>query len=567
MPVSGFVYEDRTLLPGDYAYYWISALDQYGNEGELVGPTLAYSCLPSESGWPVAVPEVQYPSPAIEDFLPEIPGLEVVVCTRDGGIYVITSSGEVADGWPVYLGGKATFWGSPALGDLDGDGLYEIVAAPRGKNRVYAFKNDGTYLQGWPTTISGGGSTGTSGTFGTPVISDLDGDGDLEVVVKTIKGKIYVWHGDGTGYLDTTALVFDPNESSWAESHPAVGDIDGDGLEEIVFGTRQGGLYAITPAGDVKPGFPLSGLGEIMGSVVLGDVEPDSLGLEIAFVGGDDLYLVDSDGHILPGWPKSGVGATVSMNNHPIIIDVDSDGDLEVLNRGVDKIYAFEKDGSTVSGFPISTGAGGGASITAFKRGDTTYLFTGDSVGYVHAYVVGVSGELGGFPVDLGYYQDMTPTFSDLDGDGKLELISETTLALLWLFQLDFVPTTVEWPCFRHDPQRTGNYHKALVTAQRISSKSIKRFSLRGPLPNPMLDEGSIFLVIPKKSRLEISLYDVSGRCVAQPYLGTLNPGSHVIRISPKDYRGLELPTGVYFLKVEVGDRTFVRKLLHFRRH
>ena len=97
-----------------------------------------------------------------------------------------------------------------------------------------------------------------------PVVADLDGDGQLEIVAATEDGWIRTYKADKT-------LLWEFNYTKGATlfaAEPVIGDINGDGEFEIVFGTyvpmviesdKDGpvGLWALSAEGKVVPGFPL----------------------------------------------------------------------------------------------------------------------------------------------------------------------------------------------------------------------------------------------------------------------------------------------------------------------
>ena len=87
--------------------------------------------------------------------------------------------------------------------DIDGDGDLEIVIA--GQTRVYAFHHDGTNVSGWPIFAPGVWSA-------SPIIGDIDGDGDMEILISTSEeyDKFYAFHHDGT------------NVSGWPKIIPSV---------------------------------------------------------------------------------------------------------------------------------------------------------------------------------------------------------------------------------------------------------------------------------------------------------------------------------------------------------
>jgi WD40 repeat protein len=103
-------------------------------------------------------------------------------------------------GWPNTTGDSVN--SSPALGDIDGDGDIEVVVGSRDK-KVYVWHHDGSAVTGWPNTT--GGSVHSS-----PALGDIDGDGDIEVVVGSEDGKVYAWDCFGT---------YDSNNIEWGMFH------------------------------------------------------------------------------------------------------------------------------------------------------------------------------------------------------------------------------------------------------------------------------------------------------------------------------------------------------------
>jgi len=135
----------------------------------------------------------------------------------------------------------------PAVGDIDGDGRAEIIAGlgTGSQGWVEIFDDASTGYQhmawrqvAWPVYNGADGTTH-------PAVGDLDGDGKAEIVLGLGSG--------GGGWIEVIqSSAGNYNHGSWLQvnwptynasngaTYPAVGDIDGDGRAEIVIGLGQG---------------------------------------------------------------------------------------------------------------------------------------------------------------------------------------------------------------------------------------------------------------------------------------------------------------------------------------
>jgi|GEM_PF-1959316 len=68
--------------------------------------------------------------------------------------------------------------------------------------------------------------------------------------------------------------------------------------------------------------------------------------------------------------------------------------------------------------------------------------------------------------------------------------------------------------------------------------------------------EARVYLSLPAASSVSWSVYDVSGKRVAQPYEGTLEQGSYVLT-----WNTANTPSGIYFYRITVNEETHLRKV------
>jgi hypothetical protein len=93
-------------------------------------------------------------------------------------------SGQVLPAFPRIMD-DMQFIGSPALADVDGDGVAEVLNGS-GVYQVRAYRADGSMPDGWPKFTHGW-------HIASPTAGDVDGDGLIEIVALTRERGLFVW--------------------------------------------------------------------------------------------------------------------------------------------------------------------------------------------------------------------------------------------------------------------------------------------------------------------------------------------------------------------------------------
>jgi len=236
---------------------------------------------------------------------------------------------------------QVAFLNELAVGDIDGDGLPEIIAAHVDGRHLIAFENTGEIKWISDDDIL----SGRSDSGGAISIANLDGKGLPEIVigasVYSAEGKLLADGrdiGGTTGFSSYTAIS-------------AIADINLDGTPEIIAGPSvyqftEGRLSLLWRRTDVVDGY-----------IGIANFDSDPFP-EIVIVGSGRVYLLNHDGARAEVWnpqgaeyvslPSGGTGGA------PTISDYDGDGALEVGIAGGSAYSVFNHDGSLLWSRPTN---------------------------------------------------------------------------------------------------------------------------------------------------------------------------------------------------------------------
>ncbi|HEX5817424.1 MAG TPA: VCBS repeat-containing protein [Gemmatimonadales bacterium] len=157
----------------------------------------------------------------------------VALARNDGGAFTIIDSALVT----IPRGSNTT----PALGDLDGDGDLDLLVGEASGSLNY-YRNDGSRTAPAFTLVSETFDDIKVGRRSAPHLADVDGDGDLDLLVGTDEGGLATFRNEGSRAVWRFVREAGITTEVPPMSAPAAGDLDGDGRMELVVGNSGGGL-------------------------------------------------------------------------------------------------------------------------------------------------------------------------------------------------------------------------------------------------------------------------------------------------------------------------------------
>jgi uncharacterized repeat protein (TIGR01451 family) len=285
-----------------------------------------------------------------------------------------------------------------------------VTASPGGvdmsgedRRNLYLHR-DQDLLPGFPKVLPSDGAS-------SPALADLDGDNENELIFGTSDGVVHAWHRDGSdlagwendrvhtdklplhegGHAFTSGEIPDTASRSAILASVAVGDIDRDGIPEVVGADMQGKLYVwgadgnllfqreanigfsgkpLTPFQNVRRGKRYRTQHGFFGSPVLADLDGNGGNLEIIAANMDrHVYAWHSNGDAVPGFPvfvidRSKITAPINSTTHaptfaggigsewnqgaivdtPAVGDLDGDAKPEIV-VGTNEEYEPSADG------------------------------------------------------------------------------------------------------------------------------------------------------------------------------------------------------------------------------
>lgn len=457
---------------------------------------------------------------------------EVIIGVNDK-LYAYDSNGLL---WEKDIIGTALY--PPSVADMDGDGDLEIVLATGGltSGRLYVVDHTSTDLPNFPLNFD------DHWMIAAPALSDLDEDGQLEIIVGERTppiGRLQIIKLDGTSFSNFPVEI-----DGTPALTPSVADIDNDGEKDIVIASTSS-LYAFDLKGVIKIGFPIqkTGLKYSYQSPILIDLDQDGTKEIVGAGHGDapEYYIRNSVGNYKEGWAIPIPENTWSFNT-PTVIDWNNET-IIFMSRPVgsdndeDMLYAWNSRGELLSNFPIIKAGGleGIISVADIDNDLEPELVFGSNLydptsgrSFIHAY--NLDGTIvSGFPIRPKGWTFMNGvTIGDVNGDGKMDMATlsytqnfgatlDSTYLTVYELEVPYSPDRVWWSTYKGSNDRAGAIESATIS----STASIAQSTVFKLFPNPASTQISIETA---QQEYNLRLTDFYGRIVLDlGYVDTIN--------------------------------------------
>jgi len=347
---------------------------------------------------------------------------------------------------------------SAAYADIDGDGDFDALMGETAGNLMF-FRNTGTATAAaFAAPVVNPFGLGFIDYSSSPTFNDIDGDGDLDILLGTQSGVLFFLQNTGTAASPAFAL---PSTNAFglvdvgSNSAPALADIDADGDVDALIGEGDGNAIFFRNTGTTTaPAFAAPstnpfGLMDVglNSAPALADIDGDGdLDALIGERNGNTIFFLNQGTPATPSFIPFVITnpfglADVGDFSSPTFADIDGDGDLDALLGEYDSfLIFFDNTGTALSpafGSPATQPFG----LSGFRLNTNPVLADVDGDGDLDALIGQMGGKMVFFrntgtamtPAFVGFTiapfglsgvdSDSSPDLADLDGDGDLDAL------------------------------------------------------------------------------------------------------------------------------------------------
>ncbi len=456
-------------------------------------------------------------SPALADFDSD-GSLEIVfgVGSDDGSLILIRGDGTsysdssriLCWNWP--LGST-----SPAVGDIDNDGFLEIVTCSE-HGDVIAVNEDGSSVNGFPRRIA-------SYIYSSPMIDDLDGDGDIEIAVGGYDSRLHVW--------DLKA-PYDPSKLPWPMFH---------------HDRWHTGCYGFEPPGDTRgPSFTIA------------------MFANPAVERSVDIYVVADEG--LGGSPR-----IEAKKGSSTVLEVTQVVEKPPVYRAHYVLAQAMAETIYVEASDIYGNPGSAQRIITHSQlhGNMLVATSWDSLVIARVARSDALDEIVIMPIDVTYFGKSRDVQMLPSGYNVAKFGENCRLDLL-------VKNPPGYKLFRYEGKWEPVEDQHLVSGWLVAETEPGIFALgMGDVSshaldmklvgsNPFSDICRLRLSVAQKSELDLRVYDVRGRLVRSIYSGKIEGEVNLVWDGSDD-SGHRVSSGIYFIRGKAGEEATTAKVILVR--
>ncbi len=495
-----------------------------------------------QQGWPFNTGGASGSSPILVDIDGDSQK-EIVFGDQSSNIQILSPDGTSGlDGFPLNLG--ATVVGSIAMAKLQ-DNEHCDFAASLSDNTITAFNSNADILFSQPA-----GATVRSG----PVIANAVAGEDAKVIAIAQNGTLHVFNNDGS-YVPN----FPASLGGAFFAAPVVADLSGDGNLEIIACDLAGHLHAVSPlTGENISGFPIQLNGGSQNSLTVANLDSDAQPeILIATSSTGLLYAINHDGSI--HFQKT-IGGQIKSS--PVVADVNNDGEREVIIiTAAGNVYIMDKSGNDLPGTPIAVGVTVESTpvVARFDYGSNyAGIIFGDSNGALHS--VRLDGtESPNFPIQLEGNVKISAALADLDGDRDLDIVVPDN-GSYYVLDIKRSIDSIEWACFTGSYSRSGNIAQTTPNLDPVTPALDT--ALYSAYPNPFNPSTTLGFNLKEGGDVSLDIYNQKGQKVQTLVQGSLNAGEHEVVWNGTDDNGRKVSSGLYFYRLRSGKYSSTRKMI-----
>jgi len=527
---------DLDLITGGF-----TGLHLFENTGDT-----ALAQFAEAEGFFAGLTDYAYPVPTLAD-LDADGDQDLLLGLSESGQLIFYPNGGDPDS-AVFLQAQSQFWydvglyAYPWLADLDNDGDVDLLTG-RDATRFYYYRNIGdstVWLWQADNTVFAGLAQATY--WNSPCLADLSGDGLKDLIYGTADGPLNYYVNTGSAlspaWTEQFSLFGGVLDAGGASS-PVLFDVDDDGDLDLVSGSQLGDIKhfrnvgtAQAPAWEPDHG-PFSAIDHsIYSSITLGDVDSDSLADAVVGDLSGQLFFHRNTGSGFLYDAAVFDGIDLGYTSVPRLVDMDGDGDLDLAAGNEDGLlFYFENTGtadsaawSEIPGFfqGIDVGSHCSPTLADFDDDGDIDLFTGDLFHEVQ-FFENVAGEWVEDPPQTDGIlagQNAAPALGDIDGDGDLDLAVGNY-------------------------DGTFNYFENIRPTRVVSTDDKGQpagFQVTVAHPNPFNGSTTLSGAAPGAGRLEVRIFNILGQQVHRRTIDLTTAGPFAFRVDLPDH----LAAGIY---------------------